>query len=303
LQEAKKGVKRKIRNILKKIADIFLNRTIAILYNSRAGKGRAIHMAKRLKLRLSEVQYKFDAFEDIWPEDLLTYTDAWIVGGDGTLNYFINRYPDCDLPLVIFKGGTGNDFAWKLYGNRNLKDCFSIAIDAFPKKIDAGVCNGKYFLNGVGIGFDGEIVKSMGREKILFKGYLAYLAVVIRKIFSYRESELLIKTEEIKWKLQTFMLTIANGSRYGGGFLVAPQAEVDDGLLDIVLIPRISLLQRLNLLPGAGKGKHLRVTQSTRSQSVMVSANRSVSAHVDGELVEAENFEITVLPQKFLFRY
>jgi len=303
LQEAKKGVKRKIRNILKKIADIFLNRTIAILYNSRAGKGRAIHVAKRLKLRLSEVQYKFDAFEDLWPEDLLTYTDAWIVGGDGTLNYFINKYPDCRLPLAIFKGGTGNDFAWKLFGDKKFENCFNVALNAFPKKTDAGICNGKYFLNGVGIGFDGEIVKSMGRAKNLLKGYLAYLAVVIRKIFSYRESELEIKTGDVHWKEKTFMLTIANGSRYGGGFLVAPHAEVDDGLLDIVLIPRISILQRLNLLPGAGKGKHLHVTQNTRSQSVMVSANRNVCAHVDGELVEAENFEITVLPQKFLFRY
>ena len=281
----------------------FLIKTIAILYNSRAGKGKAIIVANRLKEKLSGLQYKFDAFEDAWPEDLKAYTDVWIIGGDGTLNYFINKYPDCDLPLVIFKGGTGNDFAWKLYGNKNLDDCFSIALDALAKKIDAGVCNGKYFLNGVGIGFDGEIVKSMGREKILFKGYLAYLAVVIRKIFSYRESELQITTEKINWKRQTFMLTIANGSRYGGGFLVAPAAQVDDGLLDIVLIPRISIYQRLHLLPGAGKGKHLHMTESTRSESVIVRADRKVFAHFDGEALETDYFDIRILPQKFLFRY
>jgi len=280
-----------------------LSKSIAILYNSRAGKGKAIRVANRISVKLSGLQYKFDAFEDVWPEDLKAYTDIWIIGGDGTLNYFINKYPDCNLPLVIFKGGTGNDFAWKLYGNRNLDDCLSIALDVLPKKIDAGICNGKYFLNGVGIGFDGEIVKSIYREKFFLKGHLAYYAAVLRKIFFFREDELDIKTTNVTWKEKAFMVTIANGSRYGGGFLVAPDARIDDGLLDIILIPRISIFQRLNLLPGAGKGKHLRITQSTRSESVIVNAERKVSAHFDGEAMESESFEIKLLPQKYLFRY
>ncbi len=280
-----------------------MNKSIAILYNSRAGKGKAIHVANRIKLKLSSLQYKFDSFEDVWPEDLKAYTDVWIIGGDGTLNYFINKYPDCDLPLVIFKGGTGNDFAWKLYGNKNLDDCFSIALDALPRKTDAGVCNGKYFVNGVGIGFDGEIVKSICREKAFLKGHLAYYAAVLRKVFFFRENELEVNTKDVNWRLPTFMLTVANGSRYGGGFLVAPDASVDDGLLDVILIPRISILQRLNLLPGAGKGKHLRITQNTRAQCVFVKADRKVSAHFDGEAMEADKFEINILPQRFLFRY
>src|ERR1700754_4249200 len=111
----------------------FLSKSIAILSNSRAGKGKAIQVTHRVKVKLSVLQYKFDVYEDVWPEDLKTYSDVWIVGGDGTLNYFINKYPDCDLPLGIFKGGTGNDFAWKLYGNKSLDDCFHIALDAVPK--------------------------------------------------------------------------------------------------------------------------------------------------------------------------
>ena len=280
-----------------------MSKSIAILFNSRAGKGKAIRVAKQIKGKLSSLQYMFEAFEDFWPEDLKAYTDVWIIGGDGTLNYFINKYPDCNLPLSVFKGGTGNDFAWKLFGNKNLDDCFSIALDALPKKTDAGVCNGKYFMNGVGIGFDGEIVKSIYREKTFFKGHLAYYAAALRKIFFFIENKLEVNTKDISWKLPTFMLTVANGSRYGGGFLVAPDASVDDGLLDIVLVPRISIFQRLNLLPGASKGKHLRMAQSTRSQSVMVKADRCVSAHYDGEAMEAEKFEINILPQKFLFRY
>jgi len=280
-----------------------LIKRIAVLYNTRAGKGRACTLAKWLEKKLVHLQYSFESFGDDWPAHLGEYTDVWIVGGDGTLNYFINKYPDCILPLFIFKGGTGNDFAWKLYGKKDLKGCLGTALNSSPRKVDAGICNGKYFVNGVGIGFDGEIVRSIHREKFFLKGHMAYYAAVIRNIFFFREKELEVKTNQISWKDRSFMLTIANGSRYGGGFLVAPQASIDDGLFDIILIPRISFLQRINLLPGAGKGKHLRVAQTTRSAQVLVQANTILAAHYDGEAMEANKFELSISPGRFQFRY
>jgi len=280
-----------------------LTKRIALLYNSHAGKGKAHRLAILLEQKLQEINCPFELFRDAWPVELTAYSDIWIVGGDGTLNYFINKYHDCKLPLFIFMGGTGNDFAWKLYGNKNFQDCFQIALNAFPKKIDAGICNERYFLNGVGIGFDGEIVKSIRRDKILFSGHLAYYAAVIRKIFFFKEKELEVNTNQVCWKERSFMLTIANGSRYGGGFLVAPQSMVDDGLLDVVLIPRISILQRLNLLLGASKGKHLKIARITKSGYVSVRANEKLYAHYDGEPIGAKTFEISIVPSKFLFRY
>ncbi len=231
------------------------------------------------------------------------FTEVWIVGGDGTLNYFINKYPDCLIPLFIFKGGTGNDFAWKLYGNKKLDNCLQTALNASAKAIDAGICNEKFFLNGVGIGFDCEIVRSIHQEKFFLKGHLAYYAAVLRKIFFFREKELEIITKDISWKEHCFMLTIANGSRYGGGFLVAPEAIVDDGMLDIVLIRSINLFQRLLLLPGASKGKHLRIAKCTKSDAVVVRCNKKISAHIDGEAIETDHFDIKIVAQKFLFRF
>jgi diacylglycerol kinase (ATP) len=280
-----------------------LTKRIALLYNTRAGKGKARRLATWLEQKLQALDCAFELFKNEWPSELKEYTDIWIVGGDGTLNFFINKYPDCKLPLFIFSGGTGNDFAWKLYGNKSLNDCFEAALHAAPRNVDAGICNEKYFLNGLGIGFDGEIVKSIRKAKFLFSGHLAYYATVIRKMFFFREKELVVNTNEISWNDQSFMLTIANGSRYGGGFLVAPHARVDDGMLDIVLIPRISIFQRINLLPKAGKGKHLSIARITKSGFVTVKADQKLLAHYDGEPMEAKKFEVTVLPAKFLFRY
>jgi len=225
------------------------------------------------------------------------------VGGDGTLNYFINKHPHLEIPISIFSGGSGNDFAWKLHGDKNIEEQFDMAWKDDPKPVDVGICNGKYFINGVGIGFDGEIVRSIDREKFFFSGHLAYYAAVLRKIFFYRESEVTVVTKEIKWQQPAFMITVANGSRYGGGFLVAPDAVVDDGLYDIAVIPAIGLIQRLQLLPGASKGKHLRVAQTTRSDKVTIRCDKIVAAHCDGELILADEFNISMAASRFLFRY
>ena len=98
----------------------FMNITaIAILSNPKAGKGSAEETANWLGNSLTQKGIYFLSFQLEWPKHFDGFSDIWIIGGDGTLNYFINKYPDCQLPLAMFKCGTGNDFAWKLYGNKN----------------------------------------------------------------------------------------------------------------------------------------------------------------------------------------
>ena len=174
---------------------------------------------------------------------------------------------------------------------------------AQPRIVDAGICNGRYFLNGVGIGFDGEVVKAMGTKKYFSAGYLAYLLTVARKIFFFEAKHLQVTTSQVIWNGQAFMVTIANGSRYGGGFLVAPQAVVNDGLLDLVIVPEITFLKRIQYLPKVGKGKHLDLTEMSRSARVTIESGQIMAAHLDGELMESARFEIECLAGKYLFKY
>ena len=95
-----------------------IHKNIAVICNPLAGAGKAIKLAERISEKLSAREILFSVFNEKWPEDFENYTDIFIVGGDGTLNYFVNHYPDIKLPLVIFNGGTGNDFHWMLYGNK-----------------------------------------------------------------------------------------------------------------------------------------------------------------------------------------
>jgi diacylglycerol kinase (ATP) len=170
--------------------------------------------------------------------------------------------------------------------------------------VDAGLCNGIYFINGVGIGFDGEVVRSM-RKKRMLPGHLAYLATVLKKIFLYREQEMKINIGNRSIMEKIFMLSIANGSRYGGGFLVAPQSKIDDGLLDIVAIKKITPVKRIFYLPKVEKGKHLHLSfiDVFRSKKISIESNQLMRAHLDGEYFESFQINVEVLPAKFFFLY
>ena len=276
---------------------------IAIVCNALAGKGYSMALTKQLQELLDSQRIPCTAFMDDWPTQFSGFSDVFILGGDGTLNHFINRYPNISIPLSVFKGGSGNDFGWKLYGDLSFEAQVRRVLSSSPKPVDAGSCNGRLFLNGVGVGFDGEVVKSMGRKRII-AGHLAYLGTVIRKIFFYREKELELEYNDIIERDNYFMISVANGARYGGGFMVAPQSIVDDGWLDLVIIRKIHPLKRLIYLPKVEKGKHLSLPFITidRVKHITIRGSRLLPAHVDGELMEDNVFVIEILPGKFLFR-
>lgn len=276
---------------------------IAILLSAKAGKGKAIHIAEWLKRELSGLELDFDCYQDAWPQDLETYTDVWLVGGDGTLNFFINKYPNLQIPISIFKGGSGNDFAWKLFGDKTLDEQFEIATGNNLQRIDAGICNGKYFFNGIGIGFDGAVVQAMGKQRFISASHLAYLFTVFKKIFSYTHLHVKIVSENLNWIGASFMITIANGSRFGGGFVVAPGANITDGLFDLIILPKIPKLKRFYYLPKVEKGKHLTLAVCQQKvRAITIESGEVMVAHADGELMCDKKFSIEILPERFLFR-
>ncbi len=223
-------------------------------------------------------------------------------GGDGTLNYFINQYPEIKLPLSVFKGGTGNDFHWMLYGDMEVEKQIQMLLNSATQLVDAGVCNGQLFLNGVGIGFDGAIVKDLLRKKKL-AGKASYLVSILKNIVGYTEKKytILIDGEEIIQ--DCFMVSVANAKRYGGGFQVAPKASVSDQLLDVNIVGRIAPLKRITLLPVIEKGEHLdlSIIKYFQTGNVFIQTPTTVPAHVDGEFLSSDKFEINCLPKKFIF--
>ena len=166
---------------------------IAIVCNVLAGVGKASWLAEKIAVQLAAKQIGYVIYKENWPADFNFFTDVFIVGGDGTLNYFINRYPNIELPLVIFNGGTGNDFHWLLYANKTLDEQLQVALTESPKPIDIGKCNERYFINGVGIGFEGSVAKAlMGKKKQ--PGKTSFLITVLKKIVTYRSKNYWIQS-------------------------------------------------------------------------------------------------------------
>lgn len=279
-----------------------MEKYIALLCNPTAENSKSLRLLEEVSLHLKKRGLRFNSFTSYWPTTLEGFTDAWILGGDGTLNWFINSFPDCSLPISIFPGGTGNDLHWMLYGEISLITQLDLALSERRRPVDAGICNDKLFINGVGIGFDGAIVKDLiGKKKLA--GKASYLLSIMKNILRYGETACQITTGEETMQSQSFMLSIANGKRYGGGFCVAPKAVMDDGLLDLNIVGPISPLKRMRYLPVIEKGAHLELPFITYRQSnkVLIEAETSLPAHLDGEYLEAKTFEIRCLPKKFVF--
>jgi diacylglycerol kinase family enzyme len=142
----------------------------------------------------------------------------------------------------------------------------------------------------------------MGKNKLL-PGHFAYLIIVQKKVFFYREKEMPVEANGHSRKEKLFINSAANGSRYGGDFLVAPQAIINDGELDIVLIKQIATLKRFFYLPIVERGKHLHLhfVETGKIKKIIIKADQNLPAHLDGELMECNRFDIEVLPDKFLF--
>ncbi|MFM2394106.1 MAG: hypothetical protein RLZZ546_2088, partial [Bacteroidota bacterium] len=170
---------------------------IALLSNSFSGKGHSSSIINSILKKLEKLNLTITHFQDQWPHDLSVYTAVWIVGGDGTLNYFLNKYPSCSIPISIFPGGTGNDFHWKVYGKISIDEQIEAILKKRTMYIDIGKCNEEYFINTVGLGFDGEVLKDMKKVRKI-GGHLGYLLIVLKNIFTYREKRYFITKDENK---------------------------------------------------------------------------------------------------------
>ena len=281
-----------------------VDKKIALVYNVLAGVGKSFLLAEKIAAHLANKKITYVIFKDNWPADFNSFTDIFIVGGDGTLNYFINQYPHISLPLVIFNGGTGNDFHWLLYGKQTLDQQLDIALNESAKPIDMAKCNDRYFINGLGLGFEGEVAKALvGKKK--YSGKISFLFTILKKIFTYRSKNYLIKSSESFVQGKKLLVDISNGARSGGGFHVAPEAKANDGLLDIIIANPINALQRLWYLPVIEKGKHLKLSiiQHFRTSEITIESDQIIQYHLDGEYFEDEKLIIQLLPAKLSFRY
>ncbi|MFC0876741.1 diacylglycerol/lipid kinase family protein [Saccharicrinis sp. FJH2] len=226
------------------------------------------------------------------------------VGGDGTFNEVgsaVTNFPDVIIGLI--PAGTGNDFAQIIGQNENFtENDWDIFFEANTKKMDVGRCNGNMFFNGMGLGFDAQVASEnyITPDQVKERSKNLYVWHILKNLLFYKERIFKTSTNGEMHETLGFMNTIAIGRRFAGGYLITPKALANDGLLDVCMVGKVSLPERLNILLKVPKGRHLdhkKVTCYTTDKMV-IEVNKKSAYHLDGELFFDTRFEIDILPGK-----
>ncbi|HVN59098.1 MAG TPA: diacylglycerol kinase family protein [Bacteroidales bacterium] len=223
------------------------------------------------------------------------------VGGDGTFNEvasaLVNRP---GIISGIVPAGTGNDFVQILgfhdrLGEEQWKELFCANV----AQLDTGICNGHFFFNGMGLGFDAQVAAEnyteTGEEK---KGdKKKYIWQILKTILFYKEKKMTVISNGSKSITDCFINTISIGRRFAGAFFLTPKAIADDGLLDVCSVKKLNLFQRLKILTQVPKGNHLndRKVHYYSTSALDLEFDEKVPYHLDGELFFSDKFEIRVL--------
>ncbi len=228
------------------------------------------------------------------------YSDIILIGGDGTLNYIINQLPTFELPIGIIPAGSGNDYVKALNIGSNLVQQIEIAIDGTAISVDLGSCNEKLFLNGFGLGFDGQIAKSFEENRTILRGHAAYYYHVVKTLAGFQPRPLKFSIDGKEFDDKVLLLTIGKGTTFGGGFKLTPHADLEDGQFAISIIRDLKPLKRFLNIHRLQQGSHdnLEEVQFLKGKHITIEPQPNLTAHIDGELIGSPPFGIRVLPGK-----
>ncbi|MFC2091277.1 diacylglycerol/lipid kinase family protein [Elusimicrobiota bacterium] len=283
-----------------------MNDKIMLIANPASNKGRTKDIVPVLKRCLERKKIAYRLFMTDYPQHAISITNdccsdfshVIAIGGDGTFNEVLNGLAGKNIPMGFVCAGSGNDFGKTIVKDMNIEEQLELALNGTLKKIDVGMCNGRYFINGIGIGFDGKVVQEILKRGKRGKGHWIYMSVVLKQILTYKEQTIELRTSDISINKPVFMVTIGNGTTFGGGFRLTPDALLDDGLFDICLILPLGIFERYIKLLKVLKGTHIndKVVRTFRAAGIMIQSGENVIAHMDGEFFGTGPFDIKILP-------
>ena len=282
-----------------------------LIVNLIAGHGRCKEIFPKVKAELDRRGLDYDLHftnEPLEATDVAQmvieagFTHIVAVGGDGTINEVTNGLVSSKTPLslAVIPAGSGNDFVRMIGIPADPMRAIDLLINGGEREIDLGyVVGDRYFVNGIGIGIDAQVARDVLQMERL-RGTVAYLYAAVKEVFRFKAFPLSLTGEGWNEERTCISFGVMNGKYCGGGFKLAPKAEVDDGLLDMAAIEDFSRIERLIHLPKARKGTHLKLAKVHYHQDRVVTISSPVKliAHIDGEVyrLPGESFQVAVVP-------
>ena len=288
---------------------------LLIIFNPNAAYGRSVKKLPAIKAKFESLGIKVTFIptthaghgtELVASTDLSEYDGLVAAGGDGTVFEVINglyHHPKQErIPLGLLPIGTGNAFARELALQGDaLTDAIELIHRGQTREVDIGLVKSAdksfYFVNIVSMGF--AVDAGLVAQKMKFLGNAAYTLATLWKVLRLRSYplELVIDGEPIT--SDNVFVTFSNSRYTGTHFLIAPEAEIDDGLLDVTILESLPRIRLLKLFPTIYNGRHIEYSEITsyKASHITIRSPRGMLLGPDGEFCGSSPAEITCLPR------
>lgn len=270
------------------------------IINEGAGKGKSKKIVPDIEKACNDRNIQFEIryiSKEKSGYDIATeYKDEenviYVVGGDGTLGITLPGIIGTKNKLGIIPAGSGNDTY------RTIK-----TMEKGETLIDVGKINDKYFINVACSGIDAEVGNNIDKlRNTIIPSSQLYNASLVYTFFTFKHQKMKMKTKIKNIEDKYTILSICNGSYYGGGFKIAPKSRLTDGLLDIYYAEEMPKIKMIPLILKLKKGKHegKRRVHKFRTNHIELELEKEVTFNVDGEKLTDKTFIIDVLPKKII---
>lgn len=280
-------------------------RKVKLILNPMADMGRAWKTANDLRPIVREFKGEISWSGTVYPSHAVELArqaaedgcDLVVaMGGDGTAHEVMNglmQVPAERRPVMaVVPIGSGNDFAYSIGVTQRSAHALAHALAAEKiEAVDIGKMTDEhghveYFDNTLGIGFD-AVVTIRSHKLPIVKGFLMYLTAVIQTILlNHNPAHIKVETEAETWEDRLLMLTLCNGPREGGGFMLSPDSKNNDGVMETVAVSKVSRAMMFRLVPEFMKGTHMRFKQVRmgRFKRLTLTSDLPLYIHADGEI-------------------
>jgi len=284
-------------------------RRIAVFLNARAASDQALGRAiEQVRGRGHPVRCVFlSAPGDAWREARAAGRDGFALiaaGGDGTLNEVVNGAADSGAPAVgVLPFGTANDFATCIgMTNLSAEGALFLFAEGAPVPIDVGLCNGRHFINVASGGFGAEVTASTSPTLKELLGGLAYTVAGAVKLLTDEQRQVRLRTPAGEWAGPLLLFSVGN-SRSAGGYAVAPKARLDDGLLDLAIVPWAEVFDVPDLVEDlfAETLREGRMVRYEQTPWLEAEARGQLHVNLDGEPMLGTSFRIEIQPRRLPF--
>jgi YegS/Rv2252/BmrU family lipid kinase len=221
-----------------------------------------------------------------------------VMSGDGLIGQIGGALAGGETPMGVIPGGRGNDLARVLGIPMEIPAAADLLAAGTTRTIDVGEVNGRRFLGIASCGFD-SVCNRIANEARFVKGNLVYVYSVPRALATWKPARFAVTLDGERLEFTGYAVAAANSKAYGGGMFLAPEAELDDGRLDVVCTAQVGKLRFLANLPKVFKGRHVDNDEVTvrRAARVEISADRPFEVYADGDHLADLPATIHLLPR------